>query len=81
MRLKCTFHNTCFFTFSEIEPGERFGFPFIHRSPHPQICERRLSKNEGVGLRQFYTTDSTEDFDNHASIFFGTAVKSEHVEL
>ena len=47
---------------------------------HPEI-EKRLSKNEGVGLRQFYTTDSTEDFDNHASIFFGTAVKSEHVEL
>jgi glutamate racemase len=47
---------------------------------HPEI-ESRLSKHEGVGLRQFYTTDSTEDFDNHASIFFGTAVKSEHVEL
>jgi glutamate racemase len=29
----------------------------------------------------FYTTDSTEDFDNHASIFFGEAVRSKHVEL
>jgi glutamate racemase len=35
--------------------------------------EDRCSKN---GKRTFYTTDSTEDFDNHASIFFGEAVKS-----
>ena len=40
--------------------------------------ENRLSKN---GLRTFYTTDSTEDFDSHATSFFGKAVESEHVDL
>lgn len=33
------------------------------------------------GKRVFYTTDSTEDFDNHASIFFGEAVHSKHLDL
>lgn len=33
------------------------------------------------GQRVFYTTDSTEDFDNHASIFFGQPVYSKHVDL
>lgn len=40
--------------------------------------ETRCSKN---GQRIFYTTDSTEDFDNHASIFFGEPVCSNHVDL
>lgn len=40
--------------------------------------ESRCSKN---GQRIFYTTDSTEDFDNHASIFFGEPVRSNHMEL
>lgn len=44
---------------------------------HPEI-EGRCSKN---GQRRFYTTDSTEDFDNHASIFFGQAVTSGHVDV
>lgn len=29
----------------------------------------------------FYTTDSTEDFDNHATNFFGKAVESKHLDL
>jgi glutamate racemase len=33
------------------------------------------------GERLFYTTDSTEDFDSHASIFFGSPVKSRHLDL
>lgn len=33
------------------------------------------------GKRRFFTTDSVTDFDNHASIFFGEPVFSEHVEL
>jgi glutamate racemase len=33
------------------------------------------------GQRAFFTTDSTEDFDNHASIFFGQAVQSKHLDL
>jgi len=40
--------------------------------------ETKCSKNGG---RVFYTTDSTEDFDNHATIFFGEAVRSQHVDL
>jgi glutamate racemase len=44
---------------------------------HPEL-ERKCSKNSG---RQLYTTDSTEDFDNHASIFFGQPVQSKYVNL
>ncbi len=44
---------------------------------HPEI-EAQCSKN---GQRKFYTTDSTEDFDNHATSFFGEAVGSERVEM
>jgi glutamate racemase len=44
---------------------------------HPEI-ETGCSRG---GQRQFYTTDSTEDFDNHATIFFGEAIQSKHLEL
>jgi glutamate racemase len=44
---------------------------------HPEI-ESRCSKGGGV---RFYTTDSTEDFDNHASIFYGHDLHSSHVLL
>ena len=44
---------------------------------HPEI-ETKCNKN---GSRKFYTTDSTEDFDNHAAIFFGEPLRSEHVDL
>lgn len=44
---------------------------------HPEI-ETRCSRGGG---RDFYTTDSTEDFDNHATIFFGEMVQSKHLEL
>jgi glutamate racemase len=44
---------------------------------HPEIASN-CSRN---GQRHFHTTDSTEDFDSHATIFFGEAVKSQHVEL
>ena len=48
---------------------------YLHR--HPEI-ESKCSKNK---FRIFFTTDSTEDFDNHASIFFGEPVRSEHADL
>jgi glutamate racemase len=44
---------------------------------HPEVesaCSRQ-------GNQAFYTTDSTSDFDNHASLFFGKAVKSQHLDL
>jgi glutamate racemase len=44
---------------------------------HPAI-ETRCSKK---GQRQFYTTDSVTDFDNHAAIFFGEPVSSHHLDL
>ena len=44
---------------------------------HPEI-ENKCSK---TGKRIFYTTDSTEDFDDHAEFFFGERIKSRHVDL
>src|SRR5215471_17929141 len=44
---------------------------------HPEI-ERRISRN---AQRIFYTTDSVEDFDRHANIFFGRKLDSIHVSL
>jgi glutamate racemase len=44
---------------------------------HPEM-EVRCTKK---GTRKFYTTDSEEDFNSHASIFYGEPVKTHHVEL
>lgn len=44
---------------------------------HPEMASR-ISTG---GQLRFYTTDSTEDFDNHASIFYGRNLRSEHVAL
>jgi glutamate racemase len=45
---------------------------------HPGM-ENRISRS-GSSPR-FYTTDSTEDFDNHAGIFYGRSLRSNHVLL
>lgn len=44
---------------------------------HPET-ETRLST---TGQRHFYTTDATDDFNAKASVFFGEAVQSSHVDL
>ncbi len=44
---------------------------------HPEI-EEKCSKN---GHISFFTTDSAEDFDDHAAIFYGKPVKSTHLSL
>jgi len=44
---------------------------------HPEI-EARISKEGGP---VFYTTDSAEDFNTKASIFFGETTKAQHVDL
>jgi glutamate racemase len=44
---------------------------------HPEI-EEKCSKQSRL---TFYTTDSAEDFDSHARIFFGKPVKSSHLQL
>jgi glutamate racemase len=48
---------------------------YLHR--HPEI-ETKISKE---GERAFYTTDSTEDFNNKATIFFGERVEARHLDL
>lgn len=48
---------------------------YLHR--HPEM-ESRLSKS---GHTAFFTTDAAEDFDNHASIFYGKELRSAHVLL
>jgi glutamate racemase len=44
---------------------------------HPEI-KSKCTKN---GKRTFYTTDSTEDFDSHATAFYGEKIKSIHTDL
>ncbi len=44
---------------------------------HPTLAENCTKE----GGRRFFTTDSVTDFDNHATVFFGKPVSSEHVEL
>ncbi|NDC31206.1 MAG: glutamate racemase [Bacteroidetes bacterium] len=44
---------------------------------HPEI-ESLISKE---GKRKFFTTDSAEDFDAHAKVFYGSNIKSEKVEI
>ena len=48
---------------------------YLHR--HPEI-EIRCSKG---GARNFFTTDSTEDFDNHATLFYEGIIASKHLDL
>jgi glutamate racemase len=48
---------------------------YLHR--HHDI-DNACSKNNHI---EFYTTDSTEDFDNHAAGFYGRIVKSKHLSL
>ena len=49
----------------------------LYLDKHAEI-EEKCSQN---GQISFYTTDSTEDFDSHAAIFYGRSVKSNHLSL
>ncbi|MFT3703221.1 MAG: glutamate racemase [Agriterribacter sp.] len=44
---------------------------------HPEM-EERCSQN---GKTRFFTTDSPDDFDAHAAVFFGKNVISSHIDL
>lgn len=44
---------------------------------HPEL-ESTLSKG---GSKSFFTTDAASDFEEHATTFFGEAVKAQHVHL
>lgn len=57
----------------EIVAESLLGYLKKHRD-----LEEKCSKN---GLSSFFTTDSAEDFDNHAAIFYGKSVKSTHISL
>lgn len=46
-------------------------------SNHPEIEERITTG----GARSFFTTDSEEDFNNHAAIFFGEKIQAKHLGL
>ena len=48
---------------------------YLHR--HPEM-ETKLSRN---GKRDFYTTDSIQDFDSHSRVFYGEEIASKHVDL
>jgi glutamate racemase len=48
---------------------------YLLRHPEVDAC---CTKN---ATHSFYTTDSTADFNNHASLFFSKEVKSIHVDL
>jgi glutamate racemase len=48
---------------------------YLHR--HPEI-EKQISRQ---AKRAFYTTDSIEDFDNKATIFFGERIEAKHLDL
>lgn len=44
---------------------------------HPEM-DAMISKNKNLA---FYTTDNAEQFDKHASLFFGTTIASQHLIL
>jgi glutamate racemase len=44
---------------------------------HPEIEGRCLK----TGKREFYTTDSVSDFNDHAKIFYDTSIASKHIDL
>ena len=44
---------------------------------HPEISERCYTN----GQMDFYTTDSTEDFNSKAGVFYGKPVESRHLIL
>lgn len=43
-----------------------------------ETMEERLIKN---GSKRFFTTDDATDFENHASLFFGSAIKADQIRL
>lgn len=63
---------------SVLSQGEIVAGSLQHYLERHTEIEEKCSKNEKIS---FYTTDSTEDFDNHAAIFYGKPVKSTHLTL
>jgi glutamate racemase len=59
-----------------ISQGEIVSLSLVDYLKRHSELERKISKNANY---QFYTTDSTEMFDSHASVFFGNPISSEKV--
>jgi len=61
-----------------ITQGEIVADSLVHYlNNHPEI-EARCSKKREIA---FFTTDATDDFDHHATYFYGAHIKSERVFL
>jgi glutamate racemase len=61
-----------------LSQGEIVANSLVHYfKRHPEM-ESRCSRQ---GVVQFFTTDSTEDFDAHAATFFGKSIHAEHVSI
>ena len=71
------FQEACPMWVPLVENNEHLSAGADYLSRHPEM-ENRCSKNQ---QREFYTTDSTTDFDNHATIFYGSPVSSKHIDL
>jgi glutamate racemase len=61
-----------------VSQGEIVALSLVHYLERHHSLAEKCSKN---GQISFFTTDSTADFDNHASIFFGRQVSSKHLDL
>ena len=61
-----------------ISQGEIVAKSLVDYLQRHRDLENKCSKN---GQTAFYTTDSADDFDNHATIFYGSPVKSLHIDL
>jgi len=65
-------------TITVVSQGEIVALSLVdYLNRHPKLAEK-ISKN---GQLSFFTTDSTADFDNHATSFFGKPVQSKHLDL
>ena len=61
-----------------ISQGEIVAASLENYLSHHLEIEEKCSKN---GNLEFFTTDSTKDFDRHSAIFFGKKVNSVHTDL
>lgn len=61
-----------------LSQGEIVADSLVDYLQRHQEIEKKLSRGDS---RQFFTTDSTEDFDLHAANFYGAEITSKHVDL
>ena len=61
-----------------ISQGEIISASLEDYLSHHSEIEKKCSRN---GQIEFFTTDSTKDFDRHSAIFFGKQVASKHIDL